>query len=193
MRVTERLNPSPDGLIRGRLFAWIGPYFGGRDVLDTGPLTAGELPLSSLWTEEMKEWMPMMDDGFGARKVLDNAIGADFVEVMFAKSLDEAKTCCHLLEDVHIPSRFENAPDADRGIAVLVPEDRLVDASELLAARVQHDSVDESEGKAVADEEDVEDIDDVDDDDELDDDDEDDDFGDDADDEDDEDEEDDEV
>jgi hypothetical protein len=118
----------------------------------------------------------MLNDGFGARKVLDRALGADFVEVMFAKSLDEAKECCHLLEDVQIPSRFENGPDADRGVAVLVPEDRLVDASELLATRVQHESVDESDMSDVLDEEDVDDVDDVDDDDDYDDEEDDDDF-----------------
>jgi hypothetical protein len=104
---------------------------------------------------------------------------------MFAKSLGEAKECCDLLEEVRIPARFENDPTADRGIPILVPEDRLVDASELLAARVQHDSVDEEEDDVdVYDEDDTEDVDDVDDDDDYEDDedDEDDDFDDDADD-----------
>jgi len=100
----------------------------------------------------------MLDDGLGSREVLDKAVGADYVEAMYAKTLEEAKECCRLLEEGHIPARFEDDADLDRGVAILVPESRLVEASELLAARVQQDSVD-VEDDEVYDEDDVEDVD----------------------------------
>ncbi len=123
----------------------------------------------------------MVDEGFGGREVLDKATGADFVEVMFASSLDEAKECCALLDDSHIPAKYEEEASAgEKGIAVLVPEEQFVEASEVLASRVQHGAAEEEEDEllkedadddavALADEDDLEADDD--DDDELDDDD----------------------
>lgn len=66
---------------------------------------------------------------------------AEFVEVMFAKSSDEASRCCALLEDKGIPARvrFDGGNVRDTGVPVLVPADCLDDAAELLAARVQDD------------------------------------------------------
>ena len=116
----------------------------------------------------------MMEEGIGARKVLDTVGGADFVEVMFAKSLEEAKACCTLLEEENIPARYEQTSDAtDGGIAVSVPEGRFVDATEILSSRTQENVADEEDEDLLAEDE-LDDIDDVDDDDELDDDDDDD-------------------
>ena len=117
----------------------------------------------------------MMDEG--SRKVLDKVGGADYVEVMFAKTLEEAKACCSLLEEENIPARYEKSADAtDDGIAILVPEDHFVDATEILSSRTQEHVDEDDEDLAVDDE--LENIDDAeeeeefedDDDDELDDD-----------------------
>ena len=59
----------------------------------------------------------MVDEGSGSRKLLDKTgVSADYVEVMFAKTVDEAKECCALLTDTLIPSRFEESTASnDRG------------------------------------------------------------------------------
>ena len=68
-----------------------------------------------------------------------------FVEVMYAKSQGEATECCGLLAERDIPARIECAAGAAPrlGVAVLVPRNRLVEASELLAAHVRDDDDDE--------------------------------------------------
>jgi hypothetical protein len=123
----------------------------------------------------------MVEEGLDSGNALDRTENGQFVEVMFAKSTDQASVCCDFLEQQQIPARLEPAAVSARssGVAVLVPADRLVEASELLAS-LAHDEEEE-----VGDE----DVDDVDDeldgeDDDLDEDDEDDDYEDDADDED---------
>jgi len=109
----------------------------------------------------------MMEEGFGSRKVLDKVVGAEYVEVMFAKSIEEAKACCTLLEEENIPARYEKSDEsADGGIAILVPEANFVDATEILSSRTQEDVTEEDdEDLDVADE--LEDIDDVDEDEEF--------------------------
>ncbi len=99
---------------------------------------------------------------------------AEFVEVMFAKSSDEASQCRTLLEDRGIAARvrFDGGDVRDTGVPVLVPADCLDDAAELLAMRVQDD--DEENGEDLTDVDSDDDDNDVDDD--LDDDDEDGDF-----------------
>ncbi len=96
---------------------------------------------------------------------------AEFVEVMFAKSSDEASQCRTLLEDRGISARvrFDGGDVRDTGVPVLVPADCLDDAAELLAMRVQDD--DEVDGEDLTDVDSDDDDDDEDDD--LDDDDED--------------------
>ena len=96
---------------------------------------------------------------------------AEFVEVMFAKSSDEASQCRTLLEDRGISARvrFDGGDVRDTGVPVLVPADCLDDAAELLAMRVQDD--DEENGEDLTDVDSDDDDDDEDDD--LDDDDED--------------------
>ncbi len=89
---------------------------------------------------------------------------AEFVEVMFAKSPDEACECCTLLEDRGISARvnFDGGNVRDTGVPVLVPADRLDDAAELLAMRVQDD--DEEDGDDLGDADPADDEDDEDDD-----------------------------
>lgn len=109
----------------------------------------------------------MVEDSFGGREVLDKAVDAEFVEVMFASSVEEAKECCALLEDSHIPSKYEqDAAAGDKGVAILVAEEHFVEASELLASRVQHGAVEEEDEELVDDEDDDE-IEAIDDDDDL--------------------------
>src|SRR5262245_48704301 len=88
--------------------------------------------------KSIQEWTPMMEEGIGARKVLDPVAGGDFVEVMFAKTLEEAKACCAVLAEENISARYEKSSDAsDGGIAILVPESHFVDATEILSSRTQ--------------------------------------------------------
>ncbi len=77
----------------------------------------------------------------GSTDAVDGVDGLGLVEVMFAKSLDEAFGCRTLLQEQDIPARVEDGATASRrcGIAILVPSDRLVEASEVLATRTQDD------------------------------------------------------
>jgi hypothetical protein len=83
----------------------------------------------------------MVDEGLGSGNLLEKTEDATFVEVMFAKSLDEAAVCQSFLQEQQIPARVEiDSAVAKRcGIAILVPSDRLIEASELLASRAQDD------------------------------------------------------
>lgn len=66
----------------------------------------------------------------------------NFVEVIFAKSVDEAEDHRTILEERSIPALVEPAPEepSQSGVAVLVPSDRLVEASEVLTMNA-HDDV----------------------------------------------------
>jgi hypothetical protein len=90
----------------------------------------------------------MVDEGAGSRDASDGVEDAGLVEVMFAKSLSEAVGCRSLLQEQNIPARVEDDSAAGRrcGIAILVPSDRLIEASELLATRVQDDGQPEDDG-----------------------------------------------
>ncbi len=99
----------------------------------------------------------------------------NLVEVMFARSTAEANDCVRALIESDIPARMEGSgrPGAGYGIAVLVPPDRMILASELLAAKAHDDEEDEEEEGEDSTDEEVDDIDDDefdDDDDDLDDD-----------------------
>ena len=121
----------------------------------------------------------MVDEAHDSDNVLDQVDAANYVEVMFAKGLAEANLCCEYLEKQQIPARIESAGVVSRasGVAVLVPSDRFLEASELLAARLQGDIDEESAGDDELDEldddaeDELDDDDDDDDDDDLDDDD----------------------
>ncbi|HVP10378.1 MAG TPA: hypothetical protein VMV94_04225 [Phycisphaerae bacterium] len=81
----------------------------------------------------------MVDEGLGSGNTLEKTEDNAFVEVMFAKSLIEANGCENLLQKHEIPARVEIDSEVTRrcGIAILVPADRLIEASELLASRAQ--------------------------------------------------------
>lgn len=83
----------------------------------------------------------MADESLGSGKVLEKTGDTAFVEVMFAKSLIEAADCKTLLQSHDIPAQVEiDSQVAKRcGIAILVPSDRLIEASELLASRAEED------------------------------------------------------
>ena len=61
---------------------------------------------------------------------------------MFARSTREATTCCDFLNEHEIPARISDSDIdevRDLGLPVLVPGHRFVDATEVLAFRVQDD------------------------------------------------------
>src|SRR5262245_11396859 len=108
----------------------------------------------------------MFEEGVSSQDTVGTSQTESFVEVMFAKTLDEAKECCTLLNAQDIDARIEGLAVAGRksGIAVLVPDNRFIEASEFLAVNLQ-DTDDEVEDE---DDDDM-DVDDDDDDDDLDD------------------------
>lgn len=119
----------------------------------------------------------MMDETMGTANTVNYAEQTDFVEVMYARSLQEARECISFLLERDVPSRLETerGMQPDYGVAVLVPTDRLVEASELLAAMAQlEEEGEEAEEDELDDDVDDDlddDDDDFDDDDDLDDDD----------------------
>jgi hypothetical protein len=121
-----------------------------------------------------EEWMQMKDETISSGNVLHWVDGTKYVEVMYAKSVSEARDCIEFLEDRLIPARLENTRELTQncGVAVLVPADRFVEASEVLSAREEADSGDsdvESEDELEGADDDL-DEDDEDEDDEFDDD-----------------------
>lgn len=83
----------------------------------------------------------MADQGMGSGNLTYEAEPTAFVEVMFAKSVQEAEDCCVLLEEREIPARFERASGfaSSLGVPVLVPPSLLIEASEVLAFRAEDD------------------------------------------------------
>lgn len=79
----------------------------------------------------------MADKTVDTKRVECTSETTSYVEVMYAKSHEEATGCRDLLEGQAIPARVEesaNMPDIS-GVAVLVPDDRFIEASELLASQ----------------------------------------------------------
>ncbi len=87
----------------------------------------------------------MMDETMGIANTVKCAEETDFVEVMFARNTQEAKDCIQFLLENQVPSRLESerGKQAEYGVAVLVPSDRMIEATELLAARAQLEDEDE--------------------------------------------------
>ncbi len=98
---------------------------------------------------------------FGARSesVPERGEECGFVEVLFARSMDEAVHDCTLLEQYSIPARVEVDPTVPSrsGVAVLVPPSRLVDASEILSTVTRNEDEDDGEFDEIDDEEEDED------------------------------------
>jgi hypothetical protein len=109
----------------------------------------------------------MFEEGVSSQDTVGASQTESFVEVMFAKTMDEAKECCTMLNAQDIDARIEGLALAGSkgGIAVLVPDDRFIEASEFLAINLQDVGDDEEE---MEDDDDM-DVDDDDDDDDLDD------------------------
>jgi len=112
-----------------------------------------------------KEWTLMVDEDVGLNDSLEQLGDGAFVEVMFAKTQDEAVRCRDLLEKHSIPARVEPPVVDSRiaGVSVLVPGTRLDDASELLALSAA-DEEDEPDDGGFDDSDDDDDYDDDDDD-----------------------------
>lgn len=129
----------------------------------------------------------MTDQEMSYTQAGDGREDAEFVEVMYAKSPSEAQHCLDFLAAQNVPARLEQITRVPRklGVAVLVPSDQLVNASEALAARDNDDDEDEEVEDEDADDHFDDDFDDDDDDEDDEYDDEDDDFDDDLDDDDD--------
>jgi len=89
----------------------------------------------------------MADKGVGSHDLVEQIESDGFVEVMFTKSMNDATDCRSLLLARQIPAEVEADPNVSRqcGIAVLVPADRLVEASELLAFRAQDNDASEED------------------------------------------------
>jgi hypothetical protein len=79
----------------------------------------------------------MSDHLFDERRASSGHAVEDYVAVMFAESRVEAEMCRSVLSDNGIPARVETALERHKrsvGIPVLIPSDRLDEASGLLAA-----------------------------------------------------------
>lgn len=82
----------------------------------------------------------MTEQGVGLGDLAVDTDPASFVEVMFAKCSEEAKACCALLEEHTIPARMERRTASTAlGVAVLVPDTQLIEASEVLILRAEDD------------------------------------------------------
>lgn len=87
----------------------------------------------------------MVEQIIGFGNTLQEVDNTDFVEVVFARTLDEARDYCTLLEEHSISSRIEPGlhSASQCGVAVLIPHDRLIEASEILTIQAQdHDDDD---------------------------------------------------
>lgn len=99
--------------------------------------------------------------------------GAFYVEVVFAKTTDEAERYRRLLEQKSIPSMIEPASELPSpcGVAVLVPGDQFIEATEVLTMMSGDDDdfeIDDDEDEADDDFSDDDDLEFDDDDDDLD-------------------------
>ena len=93
---------------------------------------------------------------------------ADFVEVMFARTSDEASHFRSFLSQKAIPALVERNPELPDqcGVAVLVPSEKLVEASQQITWLMAHDDDDDEDVEFDDDDDDHDDdLDDFDDDD----------------------------
>lgn len=81
----------------------------------------------------------MMDEEMSTMNGVKCSMDSEFVEVLFARSSVEAREFLGMLQQHNIPARMESSatPQRESGVAVLVPSDRLIEASEFLAAAAQ--------------------------------------------------------
>lgn len=123
----------------------------------------------------------MVDESISSLSAPSAPESTVLVEVMYARTMGEATHCCELLRGREIHAQIEGkTSDKACGIAVMVPSDRFIEASEFLALNLEDlddddfSDVDEDEGE---DDDDADDFDDDDDDFDDDDEDEDEEFG----------------
>lgn len=124
----------------------------------------------------------MVDESISSLSAPSAPESTALVEVMYARTMGEATHCCELLRGREIHAQIEGkTSDKACGIAVMVPSDRFIEASEFLALNLEDldddddfSDVDEDEGE---DDDDTDDFDDDDDDFDDDDEDEDEEFG----------------
>lgn len=83
----------------------------------------------------------MVQFGVGPEDVPAAVEDGGFVEVLFARTQDEAESNRLYLEEHAIPARVETDPvmPSRSGIALLVPPARLIEASEALVVKAQED------------------------------------------------------
>jgi hypothetical protein len=82
--------------------------------------------------------LAMLEESMGRPDAIGASESNRLVEVMFARSLGEATHCCELLRGLDIQAQVEGgAARKACGIAVMVPPDRFIEASEYLALNVQ--------------------------------------------------------
>ncbi len=81
----------------------------------------------------------MIDQGFGFDSTVQQTGEDTFVEVCYAKSVEDASSLCRLLAEHAIMALVEADPaiPGQCGVAVLVRADRLVEASEVLTLATQ--------------------------------------------------------
>lgn len=89
-----------------------------------------------------------MDERVGISESLKHLAEDQYVEVMFARTQEEAQRCRELLEGHAIPARVERPDPAAQvsGVSVLVPSDHLDDASEILALEAQEEDEEFDDG-----------------------------------------------
>jgi hypothetical protein len=137
---------------------------------------ASTLAMDALPTGMRKETVVMTATGKPCPQPGRWAEGTDFVPVTYASTLTEAEWLRSFLEGEEIPAVVEAEPSAGgrtsmgRGIPVLVPDDRLEEAADVIASHLQaeaaakeeedqdEDDFDEDEDEDFDDEEDEEDF-----------------------------------
>ncbi|QDV90307.1 hypothetical protein RAS2_13860 [Phycisphaerae bacterium RAS2] len=108
----------------------------------------------------------MVDESMGSVSAPGTTESGALVEVMYARTLGEATHCCDLLRGQEIQAQIEGGSSGKAcGIAVMVPNDRFIEASEFLALNLENSDDDDFSDVDDEEEDDDDDADDFDDDD----------------------------
>lgn len=104
----------------------------------------------------------MVDESMSSLSAPSAPESAALVEVMYARTMGEATHCCELLRGQEIHAEVEGRTSGKAcGIAVMVPSDRFIEASEFLALNLENS--DDDDFSDVDDDEEEDDDDDADD------------------------------
>lgn len=152
-----------DGLPDGAAAAIVRPFDSNAAATVLGAESKPE-ELNVTFSLGMKEQQRMVRVDDNAQATVCGSEGSEFVEVLFARTRDEADGWRRALESRSIPSQIENLPQlpAPCGVAVLVPGGQLVDASEVLVRMAHDEDEDDFEIEDDDDDAEFEDEDDVD-------------------------------